>query len=215
MADRGALGRPNHLDGGGLGCLRGLWDRGPHLNGGRRPLEPLSPRSLLPASSSPTSSNDVRRRCCATDDGRPTGRREVTIGDRGDDQHACTVTSTRGFVVTSVTVSGRLTAGRLHHVPFATNATRTGRSDSASNGRATSPHERPARHPSNDHERRDLTESSPRSKPRVDVSNLPDRETVARGSSAECAARMSDVVENGAKRPRGEGFVSSRDGLER
>jgi len=31
VADRGALGRPNHLHRGGLGGLRGLWDRGPHL----------------------------------------------------------------------------------------------------------------------------------------------------------------------------------------
>ena len=70
MADRGALRRQIQLRGGGCGCRRGLWDRRFHLNARRRPLEaPLatkpSPRVLYVRSS-----NDVRRRCCATGDGR-------------------------------------------------------------------------------------------------------------------------------------------------
>ena len=81
MADRGALRRRIHLHGGGCGCLRGLWDRRFHLNARRRPREPLSPRSLLPAASSATSSHDVRRRCCATDVGpRRQDRRGTPVG---------------------------------------------------------------------------------------------------------------------------------------
>ena len=109
MADRGALGRPNHLDGGGLGCLRGLWDRGPHLNGGRRPLEPLSPRSLLPASSSPTSSNDVPHRCCAC------GRGSAPAGSttRGGRSVARPRSNARGSVAPSLREAvGHLAATR-------------------------------------------------------------------------------------------------------
>ena len=48
MADRGALRRPIQLRGAGSGDLRGLWDRGPQLNSGRRPREPLSPPKASP-----------------------------------------------------------------------------------------------------------------------------------------------------------------------
>jgi hypothetical protein len=48
VADRGALRRPIQLRRGGSGEQRGLWDRGPHLNGDRRPREPLSPPKASP-----------------------------------------------------------------------------------------------------------------------------------------------------------------------
>ena len=112
--------------------------------------------------------------------------------------------------------------GRDPLLPFATDATRIVRSDSALNGRATSQHERPARHPSNDHERHPHGVITPieASRRRLELARPGDNgaRVVARIRATEAVQRPNaqqgcwTSFEDRAKRPREK--TSLREGLQ-